>query len=308
MSRQIFAVSSDPGISSKPMAGTERLAPAKVNLFLHVGAPTADGFHPVCSLMAFADMGDHVTLVPGESGFRLEGPFASGLAKEADNLVTRARDAVLAAAAARANFGLILHKALPVASGLGGGSSDAAATLRLVRDHLGAKMDDDRLRDIAAGLGSDTPACVDPRPVLATGRGERLAPCPAFPDLPIVLVNPGVVSPTGPVYRAYDGQVSPLGANAPDWPERLTGPSDVAAFLRTCRNDLEAPAVALQPAIAETLAEIAAAPQALLTRMSGSGATCFALCEDSRAAASLAARLTAARPKWWVRAGVLGGA
>jgi len=286
----------------------ERLAPAKVNLFLHVGAPRADGFHAICSLMAFADIGDCVTLTPGMRGFRLEGPFAAGLAAEANNLVTRARDAVLAAAGARGDFGLTLHKALPVASGLGGGSSDAAATLRLVRDYLRMEIDDDRLRDIAAGLGSDTPACVDPRPVIATGRGERLAPCPAFPDLPVVLVNPGVVSPTGPVYRAYDGDVSSWGANAPDWPPRLASPSDMAAFLRTCRNDLQAPAVALQPAIAETLAEIAAAPQALLTRMSGSGATCFALCEDSRAASGLAARLAAARPNWWVRACTLGGA
>ncbi len=291
------------------MAGMERLAPAKVNLFLHVGAPTADGFHPVCSLMAFADLGDHVTLTPGASGFHVVGPFASGLAEEADNLVTRARDAVLAAAPAPpAGFSLTLHKALPVASGLGGGSSDAAAALRLVRDHLGLRLDNDGLRDLAARLGSDTPACVDARPVIATGRGERLAPCPSFPDLPIVLVNPGVASPTGPVYRAYDARVSLEGANAPEWPHRLESPAHMAAFLKTCRNDLQAPAVALQPAIGEALAEIAAAPEALLTRMSGSGATCFALCADPPGAKNLAARLAAARPHWWVRAGTLGGA
>jgi 4-diphosphocytidyl-2-C-methyl-D-erythritol kinase len=286
----------------------ERLAPAKVNLFLHVGAPTPDGFHPICSLMAFADLGDRVTLNPGLGGFRLEGPFAAGLAEEGDNLVTRARDAVLALAAAAPRFGLTLHKALPVASGLGGGSSDAAATLRLVNDHLGLGLDNDRLREIAAGLGSDTPACVDPRPAIATGRGERLAPCPPFPDLPIVLVNPGVASPTGPVYRAYDAQVASEGANAPPWPESLASPADMAAFLKTCRNDLQAPALALQPAIAEALAEIAAAPEALLTRMSGSGATCFALCAEPSAAKSLAGRLATSRPDWWVRAGTLGGA
>jgi 4-diphosphocytidyl-2-C-methyl-D-erythritol kinase len=290
------------------MTGMQRLAPAKVNLFLHVGAPMADGFHPVCSLMAFADLGDQVTLTLGERGFRVMGPFAAGLAEEGDNLVTRARDAVLAKVSAPpAAFGLTLHKALPVASGLGGGSSDAAATLRLVRDGLGLDLDNDGLRDIAAGLGSDTPACVDPRPVIATGRGERLAPCPAFPDLPIVLVNPGVASPTGPVYRAYDAQVSPMGANAPPWPARVSSPADMAAFLTTCRNDLQAPAVALQPAIAEALAEIASAPEALLTRMSGSGATCFAICADMETAEGLATQLTAARPDWWVRPGVLGG-
>jgi len=287
----------------------DRLAPAKVNLFLHVGAPTPDGFHPVCSLMAFADLGDRVTLSPGESGFRIVGPFASGLVGEGDNLVIRARDAVLAAAPEPSGtFGLTLHKALPVASGLGGGSSDAAATLRLVRDHLGVSLDDDRLRDMAARLGSDTPACVDPHPVIATGRGERLAPCPPFPDLPVVLVNPNVASPTGPVYRAYDAAVAPEGANAPAWPIRLASPADMAAFLKTCRNDLQAPAVALQPAIAEALAEIAQAPEALLTRMSGSGATCFALCADTSAAHRLADRLAEARPGWWVRAAMLGGA
>jgi len=291
------------------MVDLERLAPAKVNLFLHVGAPTPDGFHPVCSLMAFADLGDRVTLTPGMRGFRIVGPFASGLAEEGDNLVTRARDAVLAAASAlSAGFGLTLHKALPVASGLGGGSSDAAATLRLVRDHLGLSMDDSSLRAIAAQLGSDTPACVDPRPVIATGRGERLASCPSFPDLPIVLVNPGVSSPTGPVYRAYDAKVTPEGANAPTWPDRLASPGDMAAFLATCRNDLQAPAVRLQPAIGEALAEIDAAPEALLTRMSGSGATCFALCADPRGAETLATRLAAARPDWWIRAGTLAGA
>jgi 4-diphosphocytidyl-2-C-methyl-D-erythritol kinase len=291
------------------MARMERLAPAKVNLFLHVGAPTPDDFHPIHSLMAFADIGDQVYLTPGDSGFRVVGPFASGLAEEADNLVTRARDAVLAEAPAPSTgFGLTLHKALPVASGLGGGSSDAAATLRLVRDHLGLSLDDDGLRHIAARLGSDTPACVDPRPVIAEGRGERLTACPGFPDLPVVLVNPGVASPTGPVYRAYDAEVSPQGANAPDWPGRRASPVDMAAFLATCRNDLQAPAVALQPAIAEALAEIAAQPETLLARMSGSGATCFALCADASAARRLAGRLTEAKPGWWVRAATLAGA
>jgi 4-diphosphocytidyl-2-C-methyl-D-erythritol kinase len=285
----------------------ERLAPAKVNLFLHVAAPGADGFHPLCSLMAFADLGDEVRLTPGGAGLALEGSFAQGLEAEADNLVLRARDALLAAAGGPADFGLTLRKNLPIASGLGGGSSDAAATLRLIRDHLGLDFDNAGLRKIAEGLGSDTPACVDPTPALAMGRGEILTPAPAFPDLPAVLVNPGVASPTGPVYRAYDRAVSPAGAAAPVWPADVASPARMAAFLETCRNDLEAPAMALQPAIAAALDEIVQAPEPLLARMSGSGATCFALCADAESALRLAKRLSKAHPAWWVRACTIGG-
>ena len=283
------------------------LAPAKVNLFLHVGGPTADGFHPICSLMAFADIGDKLDLEPGGEGLRIVGPFAHGLQTDDSNLVVRARDALLAAAGATANFGLKLYKALPVASGLGGGSSDAAATLRLVRDYLGLSIDDDGLRAIAAGLGSDTPACIGASPVIATGRGERLATPPPMPDLAMVLVNPGVPSPTGPVYRAYDAGVLPEGASSPVWPDAFASSRDVVTFLKACRNDLQAPAVALAPAIGAALDRISAEPSALLTRMSGSGATCFAICADSHAAIDLASRLRKAEPTWWTQACRLAG-
>jgi 4-diphosphocytidyl-2-C-methyl-D-erythritol kinase len=285
----------------------ERFAPAKVNLFLHVGAPGDDGYHPVCSLMVFADVGDAVRLAPGAEGLRLEGPFAAGLSGEGENLVLRARDALLAHAGRRPDFGLVLAKGLPIASGLGGGSSDAAATLRLIRDALDLRLDDDVLRAIAGPLGSDTPACVAAAPVIATGRGEVLAPAPPLPPLPAVLVNPGVPSPTGAVYRAYDEAVAPAGANEPVWPTRLAGVADVAAFLRECRNDLEAPAVRLTPPIGAALGLLSHQPEALLVRMSGSGATCFALCPDAPAAARLAGRLAADHPDWWVRACSLGG-
>jgi 4-diphosphocytidyl-2-C-methyl-D-erythritol kinase len=285
----------------------ERFAPAKVNLFLHVGAPAADGYHPVCSLMAFADVGDRLRLVPGGEGLAVEGAFATGLAGEGNNLVLRARDALLARAGAAARFGLVLDKALPIASGLGGGSSDAAAALRLIRDALGLELGDDSLRAIAGELGSDAPACVDAQPVIATGRGDVLAPAPFFAALPAVLVNPGVASPTGPVYRAYDRAVAPQGANTPPWPADLGAPAKVAAFLAGTRNDLQAPAVALAPEIGACLGTLAAEPEPLLVRMSGSGATCFALCPDPAAAAALAARLAQARPDWWVRACTIGG-
>jgi 4-diphosphocytidyl-2-C-methyl-D-erythritol kinase len=286
----------------------ERFAPAKVNLFLHVGAPGADGYHPVCSLMVFADVGDRVRLVPGGEGLRVEGPFAAGLDGEGGNHVLRARDAVLARAGRAPDFGLVLAKALPIASGLGGGSSDAAATLRLIRDALALGLDDAALRTIAASLGADTPACVDAAPVIATGRGDILAPAPALPPLHAVLVNPGALSPTGAVYRAYDAAVAPEGADPPRWPPSLRDPQDVAAFLRSCRNDLEAPAVALTPAIGEALAILAAQPEAAFVRMSGSGATCFALCRDAAEATRLAGRLSGDQPAWWVRACAIGAA
>jgi 4-diphosphocytidyl-2-C-methyl-D-erythritol kinase len=286
----------------------QRLAPAKVNLFLHVAGPGADGFHPLCSLMAFVDIGDEVVLTPGGTGFRLEGPFAEGLEGEADNLVLRARDSVLTAAGRGGDFGLTLRKVLPIASGLGGGSSDAAATLRLVRDHLAPHLSDDDLRALAGTLGSDTPACVAHAPVIATGRGDVLAPAPPLPDLPAVLVNPGVASPTGPVYRAYDRAVSPQGADLPPWPPGLTTPATVAAFLKTCRNDLQAPAISIQPAIANVLTALAAQPETRLARMSGSGATCFALCDTPDDAARLAGRVSAAHHNWWVMACLIKGA
>ena len=285
----------------------QRFAPAKVNLFLHVGAPASDGYHPVCSLMAFADTGDTVRLVPGGEGLAVEGPFAAGLAGEGNNLVLRARDALLARAGRTADFGLVLDKGLPIAAGLGGGSSDAAAALRLIRDALGLVVDDAGLREIAGSLGADGPACLDAAPVVGTGRGDILAAAPSFPSLPTVLANPGVASPTGPVYRAYDAAVAPEGANAPDWPEALETPAQVAVFLAGCRNDLQPPAIALAPEIGECLEALYAHPEPLLARMSGSGATCFALCADAPAAAMLAERLKAEHPHWWVRACVIAG-
>jgi 4-diphosphocytidyl-2-C-methyl-D-erythritol kinase len=285
----------------------QRFAPAKVNLFLHVGAPAPDGYHPVCSLMAFANVGDTVRLVPGAEGLAVEGAFAAGLAGEGNNLVLRARDALLARAGRGPDFGLVLDKALPIAAGLGGGSSDAGAALRLIRDTLGLPVDDEGLREIAGTLGADGPACLDAAPVIGVGRGDVLTPAPSFPSLPAVLTNPGVASPTGPVYRAYDRAVAAEGANAPNWPETLETPAQVAVFLTTCRNDLQNPAIGLAPEIGECLEVLYAHPEPLLARMSGSGATCFALCDNAEAAVALADRLAAEHPHWWVRACLIEG-
>jgi 4-diphosphocytidyl-2-C-methyl-D-erythritol kinase len=286
----------------------ERVARAKVNLFLHVGPPGEDGYHPIASLMVFADVGDRVCFARGQGpGLCLTGPFAASLTGDADNLIVRARDALLSGRPPTCSpFHLILDKQLPIASGLGGGSADAAAALILLRRALGLDVTDAALGDIAGRLGSDVPACLESRSVIATGRGDRLAPAPPLPTLDAVLVNPLRASPTGAVYKAYDRAVAEEGAARPDWPAAFAGPEDVAAFLGRCRNDLQPPAIALQPAIADVLAALDQEPQTLFARMSGSGATCFALCRSAPDAARLAARLTAARPDWWIRACRLG--
>lgn len=282
-------------------------APAKINLFLHVGPVDEGGYHPLSSLVTFADVGDVVTARPSPHlDFTIGGAFSAGLEAEADNLVTRARDAVLAARG-DPDIGLALHleKNLPVASGIGGGSSDAAAALRLV-DHTlqAAGYGATELESLAAALGSDVPVCLARAPRLMRGRGEQLSEPPRFPDIPAVLVNPGFATLTGPVFRLYDA--GPLAeADTPAFPA-LASPREVAAFLVACRNDLEAPAIHLHPLIGDLLRILRAQPETLLARMSGSGATCFALFETEAQAHALAARLEA-EYRWWIRPCVLQG-
>ena len=283
------------------------LAPAKVNLFLHVGPTGNDGYHPLSSWMVFADIGDRVSIAPSEEmAFEVDGPFAAGVPLTGDNLVLRARDLLLRAGGQDFGgpaFRLLLTKRLPIASGLGGGSSDAAATLRLVGDILGI----DASPMMALSLGSDVPACVRAAPLIAEGRGERLYPAPSTPVLNAVLVNPMAASPTGPVYAAYDAAGAPGSAECPDLPPVISSIDEVAALLTVCRNDLEAPAIGLQPLIGEVLDMLRDEPETLLARMSGSGATCFALCSGAMEAESLAERLQLMRPGWWVEACRLGG-
>jgi 4-diphosphocytidyl-2-C-methyl-D-erythritol kinase len=288
---------------------TAAFAAAKVNLYLHVGAPGADGFHPVSSLMAFADVGDRLELRPAETlSLSIGGPFAAELSADEDNLVLRAARALAATAGApEPGARIALTKALPLASGLGGGSSDAGAALRLLREALYPEIDDAALEAIAASLGADGAACLWGRPVIAEGRGERLSPAPALPALDAVLVNPRAASPTGPVYRAYDAAGAPGGAERPVLPPAFEGPEDIAAFLGLCRNDLEAPAARLTPAIGDVLETLRAEPECLLARVSGSGATCFALCPGDIEAEGLAERLERMRPDWWVSRCRLGG-
>jgi 4-diphosphocytidyl-2-C-methyl-D-erythritol kinase len=285
------------------------LAPAKVNLFLHVGAPGGDGYHPICSLMAFADVGDLVSTFDAEAlALRVAGPFARELAGEGDNLILRAARALIAEARRPiAPVGLSLDKRLPVASGLGGGSSDAGAALRLLREVLGLEIDNPRLEALAGGLGADGAACLWGAPAIAQGRGERLTPAPGLPPLDAVLVRPPVPVSTAQVYRAFDaagrfGEVAP-----PAMPDAFEDARDLAAWLGGQRNDLEAPAIAVAPQVGVVLDTLADEPETLLARVSGSGGTCFALCAGDIEAEGLAERIEAMAPDWWVQRCRLGG-
>jgi 4-diphosphocytidyl-2-C-methyl-D-erythritol kinase len=284
-------------------------APAKVNLFLHVGPPGEDGYHPICSLMAFADVGDRVGGFEAEAlELAVHGPFSRGLGDGDDNLVLRAARAFIAELKRPVRpFGLSLDKRLPIAAGLGGGSSDAGAALRLLREALAPDMADERLETVAAGLGADGAACLWGRPVLAEGRGERLSPAPALPPIDAVLVNPGVPVSTPAVYLRFDdegrfGEVTP-----PSEPEAFEDTRELAAWLATQRNDLEAAALAVAPEVGTVLETLAGEPECLLARVSGSGGTCFALCASDIEAESLAERLEGLAPHWWVRRCRLGG-
>jgi 4-diphosphocytidyl-2-C-methyl-D-erythritol kinase len=284
-------------------------APAKVNLFLHVGAPAKDGYHPICSLMAFADVGDRVTAYESEAlELLLGGPFAAALDGAGDNLVLKAARSLIGSAKQPVQpFGLTLEKHLPVAAGLGGGSSDAGAALRLLREALELPMDDAGLEAVAASLGADGAACLWGRPVLAEGRGERLSPAPELPVIDAVLVNPRVGVSTAEVYAAFDaagrfGDVAP-----PATPEAFEDTVELAAWLARQRNDLEHAAVVVEPIVGDVLETLRGEPECLLARVSGSGGTCFALCRSDIEAESLAERIEALVPRWWVQRCRLGG-
>ena len=271
-------------------------ASAKVNLFLHVGARRADGFHPLQSLAVFTGAGDVLRAQDApQLVLTLDGPFAAGLQAEADNLVLRAARALAAQAGTRAGAALTLTKNLPVASGIGGGSADAAAALRALKRLWKLEIDDAALQEIAVMLGSDVPVCVPSASAYMEGRGEILTPAP-LPRLPILLVNPGVAVPTRDVFAALQTR---SGAEMSLPRDGFSDASSLLRFLASTRNDLEAPARAIQPVIGTVLDALAALPGVLSARMSGSGATCFALFEDDAACASGGAALQAAYSGWW---------
>jgi len=279
-------------------------APAKINLYLHVGAPRADGYHPLDSLAAFASIGDRLRVKPSQ-GLRLTitGLFGGALAADGDNLVLRAARALRTACGVDSDWGahLVLEKNLPLASGVGGGSADAAATLRALSILWNLK--DAPLEAIARELGADVPACLAARPVLMRGVGEQISPA-AAPSLGVLLANAGTPIPTPSVYKRFDAMG--LGADFQETPP--PDARDARAFieaLRARRNDLEPPAIDLHPEIAALKAEIAALPGCRLARMSGSGGTVFGLFDDQAAAEAARDRLLDEHARIWAEAGRL---
>jgi 4-diphosphocytidyl-2-C-methyl-D-erythritol kinase len=278
-------------------------APAKVNLWLHVVGRRADGYHDIDSLVAFAGTGDTVALTPGpELSLAVSGPTASASGDPAENLVTRAaREFAHRVPGARLGT-FRLGKRLPVAAGLGGGSSDAAAALRLLARLNGIDLEHPAVMAAAQATGADVPVCVVGRARIMTGMGERLGPPLGLPTLFAVLVNPGVPVATAAVFKTLDlaALENRLGSPHAAFGDALT-PDALLSLLAQTRNDLEAPAMALAPAVGTALAAVRSTRACRLARMSGSGATVFGLYDDCRAAAAAARHLRAVNPSWWVK-------
>jgi len=285
------------------MTALRNIAQAKINLTLEVLGRRADGFHEIRSLVAFATLGDELELTLGERlELVVEGPFAAALG--GDNLVLDA-----AKAARQEDPGLKLgrfrlHKVLPVAAGLGGGSADAAVALRLIA-RVNPELPETALAKLACTLGSDVSVCLASVPALITGRGEKVEAVGGFPVCGVVLVNPGQSLSTETVYAALRAKPSRVQHAA----EKLDFGGDLGALLAyalPCGNNLEAPATNLVPEIGDVLAALSACPGVSLARLSGSGPTCFAVFASEDEAKACAARLATEHPDWWIAAGLLG--
>lgn len=275
-------------------------AHAKVNLCLHVLGRRADGYHEIDSLAVFAAAADTLIAEPAPVlSLEVEGPFAAELGAAEDNLVLRAAQALAAAAGVDAGARLRLVKRLPVASGIGGGSADAAAALRALDRLWGLALGPARLGAIAARLGADVPVCLAVQPARMGGVGERIGPAPVLPRFGLLLANPGIALSTPTVFAARSGAFDPPADLPGFWPDAAS----MAAGLARCRNGLEPAAIALCPPIARVLEVLRGLPGARLARLSGSGATCFALFDDDAAAARAAALLAQDQPGWWIASG-----
>ncbi|WP_210497233.1 4-(cytidine 5'-diphospho)-2-C-methyl-D-erythritol kinase [Microvirga antarctica] len=276
-------------------------APAKINLSLHVLGRRPDGYHELDSLVVFATTGDTLSLMPGpELVLEVTGPTASQAGGHADNLVIKAARQLGELVGGLKGGAFHLIKRLPVAAGIGGGSSDAAAALRLLARHNNLPLSHPVLREAARLTGADVPVCLEARARFMGGTGEVLGPALRLPRLSAVLVNPRVPVSTPEMFRALGLSVS---SPAPPAIAPLTAASadDLLAVLQGMRNDLEAPACRLQPIIRESLDLLGQTPGCRLARMSGSGATVFGLFDDAASAAAAAARIGSQRPGWWVK-------
>ena len=284
---------------------------AKVNLTLRVVGRRVDGYHDLESLVAFADCADRLSLTPG-SGLDLKtiGPLAGACGEVADNLVLKAARLLGERVPALKVGDFTLDKVLPVAAGIGGGSADAAAALRLLAQTNGLSIEDSCLIEVARLTGADVPVCLASHACVMTGVGETLLPV-SLPKIPCVLVNPRIPVATKDVFGALGLRNGELLVGASDilqataWPEQGASVEDWVEVLAANSNDLEAPATRIQPVIGEVLSALSATNGAWLARMSGSGATCFAIFENTAEAQRAAQKIQLDHPLWWVHAGVL---
>ena len=272
-------------------------APAKINLALHVVGRRADGYHLIETLAVFTRFGDRLSVAAAETDlFEVTGPFAAATPSDGSNLVLRARD-LLRERLDLPPVRIVLEKNLPAASGIGGGSSDAAAALKALAEVGGLALSERELRDLGLTLGADLPMCLAARPLLARGIGDELTMLPDFPALGLVLVNPGVAVPTAEVFAALASRENRA---LPPPPSRIDFHS-LRNWLEITRNDLQEPARGLAPEIGAALAALDKANSGF-SRMSGSGATCFGLFETGNVAKSAAAAIRARHPDWFVAA------
>ena len=295
----------DPDILVGPNAYVEK-APAKINLDLLVTARRPDGYHELDSLVVFAPPADHIEVQPSaEWSLTASGPFAGDLPEPENDMTLRAAR-LLAEQTGMAcpPMAFTLEKNLPVAAGIGGGSGDAAAVMRLLRRAWELDITDERLRDIGLQLGADLPACIYGRPVRMRGIGERLDPVRGLPEMPLVLVNPRIPVATARVFAGLElPDAAPVRSSFPTRASLV----QLAIWLASSRNDLEPPALVVEPRIGSVLDALRAAPDVILARLSGSGATCFGIFR-TRASAEEAARTIALnQPEWWVVSTLAGG-
>jgi 4-diphosphocytidyl-2-C-methyl-D-erythritol kinase len=284
-------------------------APAKVNLTLRVLGRRADGYHEIESLVAFADFGDRLSLSPGaELALSVCGPWAAQAGEGGDNLVFKAASALAARIPDIVLGAFELDKQVPVAAGLGGGSADAGAALRLLARANDLGRDDSRLYEAARAAGADVPVCLDARPRLMCGIGEKLSAPLALPPLAAVLVNPGVALATKLVFAGWTRAVKPAPPFDLATVERTRNQEQLLQSLARQANDLEDAAIKLAPVIGELLAALRGLPGCRLARMSGSGATCFGLFSSAAEAGAAAEILQGKYPLWWRRVSVLGSA
>ncbi|MEP0234534.1 4-(cytidine 5'-diphospho)-2-C-methyl-D-erythritol kinase [Roseibium sp.] len=277
---------------------TGEIARAKVNLALHITGRRDDGYHLLDSLVVFPAIGDRLYAETAETpSLTITGPFSVGLAPNSDNLVLKAiRSLAAACSQPEPRLALTLEKNLPVASGIGGGSADAAAALRLAREISGLSLPRPELEKLALQLGADVPVCLDQTAVRMKGIGESLSPLPELPDFGIVLVNPSIAVSTPAIFKGLESRDN---AGLPDLLEGFETLTSLISYLEETRNDMQSTAERLCPVISKVIAALSGEPETLLSRMSGSGATCFALCRSGEEEI-LAARIQKSHPAWWV--------